>query len=156
MEQLPGHLRADGRAGVAAGRLCFVLAQFSAARARARAKYVAFVHEGSKLPSVWSRLQGQIYLGSDAFVNKMQALVDKKPSRTEVPRAQRREAATEAVWFAINERTGATEFLGYDADTAQGQIVALVKDGKEAKALKAGSRSICSVRSLPVTPKISA
>jgi REP element-mobilizing transposase RayT len=68
----------------------FVLAQFSTVRARAISKYISFVHDGSKLPSVWSRLQGQIYLGSEAFVNKMQALVDKKPSLAEIPRAQRR------------------------------------------------------------------
>ena len=68
----------------------FVLSQFSSHRARAIARYVAFVHEGAKLPSVWSQLQGQVYLGSDAFVAKMQALVDKKPALTEIPRAQRR------------------------------------------------------------------
>ncbi len=68
----------------------FVLSQFGAHRARAIAKYVAFVHEGARLPSVWGQLQGQVYLGSKAFVVKMQALVDKKPSLTEIPRAQRR------------------------------------------------------------------
>ncbi|MEK6593579.1 MAG: transposase [Pseudomonadota bacterium] len=68
----------------------FVLSQFGAHRARAIAKYVAFVHEGARLPSVWGQLQGQVYLGSEAFVGKMQSLVDKKPSLTEIPRAQRR------------------------------------------------------------------
>ncbi len=68
----------------------FVLAQFAGQRARAIAKYVAFVHEGAKLPSVWEQLQGQVYLGSESFVKKMQALVDTKPSLTEIPRAQRR------------------------------------------------------------------
>jgi hypothetical protein len=68
----------------------FVLSQFAPQRARAIAKYVAFVHEGAKLPSVWEQLQGQVYLGSEAFVKKMQALVDTKPSLTEIPRAQRR------------------------------------------------------------------
>ena len=69
----------------------FVLAQFrfSIQRARAIEKYVAFVHEGAKLPSVWEQLQGQVYLGSESFIKKMQALVDKKPTLTEIPRAQR-------------------------------------------------------------------
>ena len=48
------------------------------------------MHEGARLPRVWSQLQGQIYLGSAAFITKMQALMDKKPSLTEKPRAQRR------------------------------------------------------------------
>src|SRR3546814_596568 len=41
------------------------------------------------------------------------------------------EAATEALWFEVRERVVATEFLGYDAEEAEGQIVALVVDGKE-------------------------
>ena len=68
----------------------FILSQFSAQRARAIAKYVEFVHEGKGLPSVWAKLQGQIYLGSQAFIGKMQRLVDKRPTLTEIPRAQRR------------------------------------------------------------------
>ncbi|MER8834508.1 alanine--tRNA ligase [Mesorhizobium sp. M0909] len=40
------------------------------------------------------------------------------------------EAATETVWFAVREETGATEFLGYETEQAEGLIQALVKDGK--------------------------
>jgi putative transposase len=68
----------------------FILSQFGRQRARAIEKYVAFVHEGVGLPSVWSELQGQMYLGSEKFVQKMQALVDQKPTLTEIPRAQKR------------------------------------------------------------------
>ncbi|PSJ65644.1 alanine--tRNA ligase [Kumtagia ephedrae] len=39
------------------------------------------------------------------------------------------EAATEVVWFGVRERTGATEFLGYDTEQAEGVVAALVKDG---------------------------
>jgi alanyl-tRNA synthetase len=42
------------------------------------------------------------------------------------------EAATEAVWFAVREKIGATDFLGYETDNAEGQITALVVDGEEA------------------------
>ena len=48
------------------------------------------------------------------------------------------EAATETIWFEIKERTGATEFLGYETTAAEGQILALVKDGKEVSSVKAG------------------
>lgn len=68
----------------------WILAQFGRQRARAICKYVEFVHEGARLPSVWMQLQGQIYLGSDAFVKKMQAHIEKRPSLDEIPRAQRR------------------------------------------------------------------
>jgi alanyl-tRNA synthetase len=59
------------------------------------------------------------------------------------------EAATESVWFEIKEKTGATEFLGYDTETAAGEIVALVKDGKEAKSLKAGDEAAIIVNQTP-------
>jgi alanyl-tRNA synthetase len=39
------------------------------------------------------------------------------------------EAATEAIWFEILEDVGATEFLGYDTEAAQGRVVAIVADG---------------------------
>ena len=55
----------------------WLLAQFGQRRSSAVAKYVAFVHEGARLPSVWAQLRGQIYLGSDAFVQKMQTQIDK-------------------------------------------------------------------------------
>ena len=43
------------------------------------------------------------------------------------------EAATETVWFGVKERVGATEFLGYDTETAEGLVVALLKDGEEVR-----------------------
>lgn len=59
------------------------------------------------------------------------------------------EAATETVWFGIREREGATEFLGYDADVAQGKIVAIVKDGAEASSLQAGEEGAVIVNQTP-------
>jgi alanyl-tRNA synthetase len=41
------------------------------------------------------------------------------------------EAATEQLWFDLKDRLGATEFLGYDTETAEGQVIAIVADGKE-------------------------
>lgn len=68
----------------------WILSQFGADHARAVAAYVRFVHEGLRLPTVWDKLQGQIYLGSAEFVQKMQGLVEAQPVREEVPRSQRR------------------------------------------------------------------
>ena len=78
----------------------FILSQFSTRRATAIAKYVEFVQQGKALSSVWGQLQGQVYLGSERFVKKMQTLVDKKPALDEVPRAQRRAVKRELVQFA--------------------------------------------------------
>ena len=38
----------------------------------------------------------------------------------------------------MREKLGATEFLGYDTESAEGVVTALVKDGKDADSLKAG------------------
>ena len=78
----------------------FLLSQFGTLRSRSIAKYVAFVHEGKGLDSIWSNLQGQIYLGSESFMKKMQTEIDKKPSVLEIPRAQRRALARELSDYA--------------------------------------------------------
>jgi alanyl-tRNA synthetase len=48
------------------------------------------------------------------------------------------EAADESVWFPLREKLGATEFLGYETESAEGVVSALVKDGRETDSLKAG------------------
>jgi len=48
------------------------------------------------------------------------------------------EAATETVWFGLKEEVGASEFLGYDAEEAEGKITALLVDGKTVQSAKAG------------------
>ncbi len=39
--------------------------------------------------------------------------------------------ASDDLWFDIVERHGGTEFLGYSSDQADGQVVAIIKDGAE-------------------------
>jgi len=48
------------------------------------------------------------------------------------------EAATETVWFEIKDKIGATDFLGYEAEAAEGEIRALVSGGKEVTSLREG------------------
>jgi REP element-mobilizing transposase RayT len=69
----------------------WVLGQFGVQRAQAVLRFVDFVRAGVGLPSVWEGLRGQIYLGSDAFVQRMQLLADQPLA--EVPRMQRRPMA---------------------------------------------------------------
>ena len=59
------------------------------------------------------------------------------------------EAAQETVWFALREKLGATEFLGYDTESAEGVIAALVKDGKEVAELKKGESGTVIVNQTP-------
>jgi alanyl-tRNA synthetase len=59
------------------------------------------------------------------------------------------EAVTESLWFELKEELGATEFLGYAAESASGRIVALVKDGTRVKELKKGERGIVLTNQTP-------
>ncbi|MDQ4135900.1 MAG: alanine--tRNA ligase, partial [Pseudomonadota bacterium] len=59
------------------------------------------------------------------------------------------EAATETVWFGIRERVGATEFLGYDTETAEGVVLALLREGQEVQELKAGETGLLVLNQTP-------
>ena len=71
----------------------WLLGQFASQRERARFGYVDFVRTGVGLPSVWDDLQGQIYLGSAAFIQRMQSCLAPEQSLDEIPRVQRRPLA---------------------------------------------------------------
>ena len=59
------------------------------------------------------------------------------------------EAATESLWFELRDRLGATEFLGYDTEMAEGQIVAIVVGGHVVDAAKAGDEVQVLVNQTP-------
>jgi alanyl-tRNA synthetase len=59
------------------------------------------------------------------------------------------DTATEGVWFALREQLGPTEFLGYETETAEGAVAALVKDGKETDSLKAGDAGAIVLNQTP-------
>jgi alanyl-tRNA synthetase len=48
------------------------------------------------------------------------------------------DAGTEDVWYAIRERAGATEFLGYATETAEARVEAIVANGAEVEEASAG------------------
>jgi len=49
------------------------------------------------------------------------------------------EVATEAVWFDLRERVGATEFLGYETEEAEAVVTALLVDGASVETAEAGT-----------------
>jgi alanyl-tRNA synthetase len=59
------------------------------------------------------------------------------------------EAATETIWYGLRERVGATDFLGYETETAEGVIRAIVKDGVEVETLNAGERGSLILNQTP-------
>jgi len=59
------------------------------------------------------------------------------------------EAATEAVWFALREKLGATEFLGYDTEAAEGVVQAILVDGAEVASAPKGTRAAVILNQTP-------
>ncbi|WP_428663738.1 alanine--tRNA ligase [Reyranella sp.] len=59
------------------------------------------------------------------------------------------ESASDAIWFDVRQRVGATEFLGYDTERAEGKVTAIVVDGKEATSLAAGQTGWLVVNQTP-------
>jgi alanyl-tRNA synthetase len=59
------------------------------------------------------------------------------------------EAATETVWFGLKEKAGATEFLGYETEEAEGVVAAIVADGAEAPSLARGQKGAVILNQTP-------
>lgn len=59
------------------------------------------------------------------------------------------EAATDTVWFELREAVGATEFLGYATEEAEGQVVALVVDGRPVERAEPGQTVSVVVNQTP-------
>jgi alanyl-tRNA synthetase len=59
------------------------------------------------------------------------------------------EAKDATVWFDIAEEKGGTEFLGYDTEQAEGQIVAVVVDGAQVQTLEQGRTGWIVVNQTP-------
>jgi alanyl-tRNA synthetase len=59
------------------------------------------------------------------------------------------EAATEALWFDLREKLGATEFLGYETESAEGVVAGIVVDGKPVREAKAGAAAMVIANQTP-------
>jgi alanyl-tRNA synthetase len=59
------------------------------------------------------------------------------------------DAATETVWLTLRDRLGATEFLGYETETAEASVLAIVQGGEEVAGLQAGETGALVVNQTP-------
>ena len=59
------------------------------------------------------------------------------------------DAANEKLWFDILDDVGPTEFLGYEKEQAEAQVVAIVKDGQRVEELKEGDEGIIITNQSP-------
>ncbi len=102
----------------------WLLQQFSKEMQRAREGYEDFVRAGVGLPSVWGELTGQIYLGSEQFIRKMQTGVSDQLENREIPRLQRRPIALPLAHYQQHypERDAAIRAAYASGDYTQPQI----------------------------------
>ena len=59
------------------------------------------------------------------------------------------DAVVEDIWFKMRDRLGATEFLGYETDQAEGVVLSLLKDNKEVKELKLNDEGMIITNQTP-------
>jgi alanyl-tRNA synthetase len=59
------------------------------------------------------------------------------------------EKADEAVWFDFAQEFGATEFVGYSTESAQGQIIAVIKDGARVDVANTGDKVMLLTNQTP-------
>ncbi|MBL6953083.1 MAG: alanine--tRNA ligase [Alphaproteobacteria bacterium] len=59
------------------------------------------------------------------------------------------DTGTDRIWFELREAFGATEFLGYDKDHAEGEVLALVVDGARVEAATVGTEVSILVNQTP-------
>ncbi|MCQ4160227.1 alanine--tRNA ligase [Roseomonas sp. GC11] len=67
--------------------------------------------------------------GKAVDVAGFEAAMAEQKKRARAAWAGSGEAATETLWFDLKEKLGATEFLGYSTEKAEGEILALVAGG---------------------------
>jgi alanyl-tRNA synthetase len=59
------------------------------------------------------------------------------------------EAADETVWYELREKLGPTEFLGYETESAEGIVEAIVKNHREVQELKVGESGAVILNQTP-------
>ena len=67
------------------------------------------------------------------------AAMDEQKAKARAAWSGSGDAADESIWFDVAEEQGVTEFLGYDTERAEGQIMAVVADGALVDAAKKGT-----------------
>ena len=77
--------------------------------------------------------------GKSVDVAGFEAAMAEQKRRARAAWAGSGEAATETLWFDLKEKLGASEFLGYSTETAEGQITALVHEGRLVESAPAGA-----------------
>ncbi len=86
-----------------------------------------------------------ISVDTDGFATAM----EKQKADARASWAGSGEAADDRIWFELREEHGSTEFLGYETETAEGVVQAIVLDGNSVSEAKAGDEISLIVNQTP-------
>ena len=87
--------------------------------------------------------------GISVDVESFSAAMERQRAEARASWAGSGEAATDAVWFGVRDDVGVTEFLGYETESAEGAITALISDGRRVNELPAGARGLAVLNQTP-------
>ena len=87
--------------------------------------------------------------GMSVEVDGFNAAMERQRADARAAWAGSGDAATEQVWFEIREQVGATEFLGYETENAEGRVLAIVVDGQQVDQAEAGAEAAVIVNQTP-------
>ncbi len=79
--------------------------------------------------------------GIDVDVGGFQAAMERQKAEARASWTGSGDAAAAAVWFGLEEKIGQTEFLGYETESAEGVVRAIVVDGVEVERAETGAEA---------------
>lgn len=88
-------------------------------------------------------------IGRTVDVDGFNAAMEEQRARARAAWKGSGDNATDELWFDLREQHGATEFVGYASETAEGQIVAIVKDGSAVDTVEEGEDAIILCNQTP-------
>ncbi|MDE2030081.1 MAG: alanine--tRNA ligase, partial [Alphaproteobacteria bacterium] len=91
-------------------------------------------------------LRGQ---GKKVDVAGFEAAMAKQKETARAAWAGSGEAGTEKIWFELRDELGATEFLGYSTEKAEGQVAAIIRNGARVADAKTGDEVQIVVNQTP-------
>lgn len=77
------------------------------------------------------------------------ACMDEQKAKARAAWSGSGDAGTEKLWFELLETIEPTEFLGYETEKAEGQVLALIKDGALVDSLNKGDEGVIIVNQTP-------
>ncbi len=87
--------------------------------------------------------------GIDVDMVGFEAAMDEQKKKARAAWAGSGDTGTQKLWFEVQDQVGLTEFLGYEVEKAEGQALALVKDGKQVDKLSKGEEGIVITNQTP-------